>query len=399
MGCSDNRGEDAIYVRTPRLFDDIAASRGDGRYHRLLGQLQRVELLVLDDFLLTPATVEQCRDLLEVIEDRTQLRSTLVASQLLVNASHGALADPTVAEGVLDRLLHRAHRLVLTGASLRLREPEDAAKPSRTRRRTAKTALKTALMHQHRQARAHRTAWDAASRRVPFCLTFTDAPKQLDMTSNTYPETVFDVDLLPFTQGSDDRLSLTDCTHENVTAQTALNVSAFVRNHCPLSAGTGVQNHRNVQLGKGDAAVPTAAAKNGVNEHQLVISPHRPMRRLPTICLGTKSALCIALGVGILTVGIGLPQQAGIAAVGLLLLAVLIWGFAIAYLVAAALSASDAIAPRAASAVLDILLSATFAAAAFRFGAQAVTQRWWFLILAALWFALFFPVLANAARR
>ena len=78
--------------------------------------------------------------LLEVIEDRTQLRSTLVASQLPVDAWHGAMADPTLAKAVLDRLLHRAYRLVLTGASLRLREPEAGAEPSRTRRRTTKTA-------------------------------------------------------------------------------------------------------------------------------------------------------------------------------------------------------------------------------------------------------------------
>ena len=133
------QGHTAIYLRTPRLFDDIAVSRGDGRYHRLLGQLQRTELLVLDDFLLTPATVEQCRDLLEVIEDRTQLRSTLVASQLPVDAWHGAMADPTLAEAVLDRLLHRAYRIALTGASLRQREPETGTEPPTSRRRGPKT--------------------------------------------------------------------------------------------------------------------------------------------------------------------------------------------------------------------------------------------------------------------
>lgn len=134
------QGHTAIYLRTPRLFDDIAVSRGDGRYHRLLGQLQRTELLVLDDFLLTPATVDQCRDLLEVIEDRTQLRSTLVASQLPVDAWHSAMADPTLAEAVLDRLLQRAHRLALKGASLRQREPDSDSEPSPTRRRATKTA-------------------------------------------------------------------------------------------------------------------------------------------------------------------------------------------------------------------------------------------------------------------
>lgn len=117
------QGHTALYVRTPRLLDDLAVTRGDGRYARLLSQLQRVALLVLDDFLLTPATVEQCRDLLEVIEDRAQLRSTLVASQLPVDAWHGAMADPTLAEAVLDRLVHQAHRVTIKGPSLRKREP------------------------------------------------------------------------------------------------------------------------------------------------------------------------------------------------------------------------------------------------------------------------------------
>ncbi|MDA8395805.1 MAG: IS21-like element helper ATPase IstB [Candidatus Dormibacteraeota bacterium] len=121
------QGHTALYMRTPRLLDDLAVSRGDGRYQRLLGQLQRVALLVLDDFLLTPATVEQGRDLLEVVEDRAQLRSTLVASQLPVDAWHGAMADPTLAEAILDRLVHQAHRIPLTGGSLRRRDPEEEA--------------------------------------------------------------------------------------------------------------------------------------------------------------------------------------------------------------------------------------------------------------------------------
>lgn len=118
------QGHTALYLRTPRLLDDLAVSRGDGRYARLLAQLQRVALLVLDDFLLTPATVEQCRDLLEVIEDRAQLRSTLVASQLPVDDWHAAMADSTLAEAILDRLLHRAHRIPVKGPSMRDRKPQ-----------------------------------------------------------------------------------------------------------------------------------------------------------------------------------------------------------------------------------------------------------------------------------
>ena len=117
-------GHTALYVRAPRLLDDLAVTRGDGRYQLLLRQLARVSLLVIDDFLLTPATVEQARDLLEVIEDRSQLRSTLVASQLPVESWHAALADPTLADAILDRLVHNAHRIALKGPSMRRRPPE-----------------------------------------------------------------------------------------------------------------------------------------------------------------------------------------------------------------------------------------------------------------------------------
>jgi len=117
-------GHTALYVRAPRLLDDLAVTRGDGRYQLLLRQLARVSLLVIDDFLLTPATVEQARDLLEVIEDRSQLRSTLVASQLPVESWHAALADPTLADAILDRLVNNAHRIALKGPSMRRRQPE-----------------------------------------------------------------------------------------------------------------------------------------------------------------------------------------------------------------------------------------------------------------------------------
>jgi DNA replication protein DnaC len=80
-------------------------------------------LLVVDDFLLTPAPVEACRDLLEVIEDRAQRRSTLVVSQLPVDKWHPAMADPTLAEALLDRVLNAAYRIALKGPSMRKREP------------------------------------------------------------------------------------------------------------------------------------------------------------------------------------------------------------------------------------------------------------------------------------
>src|SRR6266852_5634957 len=103
------RGHTALYVRTPRLLAELALSRGDGRYVRRRGQLARIGLLVLDDFLLTPPSMIEAKDLLEVIDDRSQLRSTLVVSQLPVENWHPALADgdPTLADAILDRLLSR----------------------------------------------------------------------------------------------------------------------------------------------------------------------------------------------------------------------------------------------------------------------------------------------------
>ena len=120
------QGHTAYYARTPRLLDELALGRADGRYARLLNQLGRVSVLVLDDFLLTPASVEACRDLLEVIEDRAQRRSTLVASQLPVEKWHVAMADPTLAEAVLDRVLQASHRIAMKGPSQRKRQPEPA---------------------------------------------------------------------------------------------------------------------------------------------------------------------------------------------------------------------------------------------------------------------------------
>ncbi len=119
------RGQTALYVRTPRLLAELALSRGDGRYVRRLAHLAKLSLLVLDDFLLTPPSVLEAKDLLEVIDDRSQLRATLVVSQLPVEAWHPALAagDPTLADALLDRLVHNAHRLALTGSSMRRRQP------------------------------------------------------------------------------------------------------------------------------------------------------------------------------------------------------------------------------------------------------------------------------------
>jgi len=117
--CRDNRS--TLYARLPRLLEDLALARADGRYPRLLKSLARVELLVLDDWGLAPLAAEQRRDLLEVIDDRHDRASTLVTSQLPVDRWHDMIGDPTLADAILDRLVHNAHRIALVGDSLRRR--------------------------------------------------------------------------------------------------------------------------------------------------------------------------------------------------------------------------------------------------------------------------------------
>jgi len=115
--CRDDRP--VLYHRVPRLLDALALARGDGRHARLLKSLARAELLILDDWGLAPMTSEQGRDLLEIVDDRHGRASTIVTSQLPVDGWHDVIADPTVADAVLDRLVHTAHRLCLNGESLR----------------------------------------------------------------------------------------------------------------------------------------------------------------------------------------------------------------------------------------------------------------------------------------
>jgi DNA replication protein DnaC len=115
--CRDNHS--VIYRRLPRLFDLLALARGDGQHARLLKMLARVDLLILDDWGLAPMLPEQRRDLLEIMEDRHGRGSTVVTSQLSVEHWHEIIGDPTIADAVLDRLVHNAHRLTLKGESLR----------------------------------------------------------------------------------------------------------------------------------------------------------------------------------------------------------------------------------------------------------------------------------------
>jgi DNA replication protein DnaC len=117
-----------LYYRVPRLFAALSLARGDGRYGRLLRQIARVNLLVLDDWGPEPLLPEQARDLLEIVEDRYDTGATLITSQVPVDRWYEIIGSPTLADAVLDRLVHNAHRIELSGESLRKRRAtEDAA--------------------------------------------------------------------------------------------------------------------------------------------------------------------------------------------------------------------------------------------------------------------------------
>jgi DNA replication protein DnaC len=112
-------GFSAHYARAPRLLQDLVVARADGSYGRVLVKLAKTDLLVLDDWLIAPLKDQDRRDLLEIIEDRAERSSTLVATQLPVKAWHEAIGEPTLADAICDRLIHRAHRIELRGTSLR----------------------------------------------------------------------------------------------------------------------------------------------------------------------------------------------------------------------------------------------------------------------------------------
>jgi DNA replication protein DnaC len=117
------KGYRVLYTRLPRLLEELTLAHADGTYARLLGRLLRTDLLILDDWGIGTLAEPQCRDILEVLEDRHDRRATIVASQLPVEHWHQWLADPTVADAILDRLVHRSYRLVLKGPSKR-KEPQ-----------------------------------------------------------------------------------------------------------------------------------------------------------------------------------------------------------------------------------------------------------------------------------
>jgi len=112
-------GFSALYLRTIKLFEDLSLAKGDGRYLKLLASYAKIDLLVLDDYGLLELNQEQRHDLLEILEDRHGLKSTLVTSQLPVEHWHEQIGDPTLADAILDRLVHSAHKIKLKGEYMR----------------------------------------------------------------------------------------------------------------------------------------------------------------------------------------------------------------------------------------------------------------------------------------
>jgi len=115
--CRD--GHTVLYQRLPRLLQEIAVARHDGRYHKLMAQLGKCEVLVLDDLFIAPISRDDQRELLEIVEERYDRRATVVTSQLPVKAWHDAMQDQTLADAILDRLVHNAHKVELKGDSMR----------------------------------------------------------------------------------------------------------------------------------------------------------------------------------------------------------------------------------------------------------------------------------------
>jgi len=113
------QGYSVRYFRSSRLLEQLTIAHGDGRFAKLVSQLAKTDLLVLDDWGLETSSLSQRNDVLELMEDRHGNRSTLITSQVPIQQWHDAIGDPTLADAILDRLLHNAHRLPLKGESMR----------------------------------------------------------------------------------------------------------------------------------------------------------------------------------------------------------------------------------------------------------------------------------------
>jgi DNA replication protein DnaC len=126
--CRD--GYSALYLRAAALLRDLALARADGSLRYFLARLSRIDVLVVDDWAMTPLNETERREVWEICEDRYQARSTILTSQLPVSRWHEQIGDPTIADGILDRLVHNAHRIEMRGESMRKRPnpPRDEKK-------------------------------------------------------------------------------------------------------------------------------------------------------------------------------------------------------------------------------------------------------------------------------
>jgi len=115
--CRD--GFSAFFIRAPRLFRDLALARADGSLGHRLARLAKIDVLIVDDWVHAPMAEGERRDFLEICEDRYQLRSMILTSQLPVAQWHEQIGDPTLADSILDRLVHNAHRIEMCGESMR----------------------------------------------------------------------------------------------------------------------------------------------------------------------------------------------------------------------------------------------------------------------------------------
>jgi DNA replication protein DnaC len=115
------QGLSALYLRAPRLFEELNLCHADGSFRKRLAALAKVSLIVIDDFAISPIGPRERSDLLEVLDDRVGTRSTIITSQLPIEHWHDYIADPTLADAILDRLLHSAHKIHLEGESMRKR--------------------------------------------------------------------------------------------------------------------------------------------------------------------------------------------------------------------------------------------------------------------------------------
>ena len=121
-----------LYKRMPRLFDELELAHGDGRFPRLFKNLTKTQLLILDDWGPDRLDASQRRDLMEIVEDRYDAGSTLITSQLPIDAWHDVIGEPTFADAILDRLVHNAYRIELDGQSMRKPTSKQVTKTPKT---------------------------------------------------------------------------------------------------------------------------------------------------------------------------------------------------------------------------------------------------------------------------